>query len=306
MKKRTTSATVLTLSALTVLGVSAVLLGRAAPSEVDVSHELSANVTPSLEPTVTESTSGRYDAIKVTTSTPGAEIARAVGLSHVRFVLTFNRLDEKHIRSGTTIVIPPTGADWNALSPFPKELPAAQDIEKLLVVSQEMQAIGAYEHGTLVRWMVTSTGKKDTPTPSKLYFTNWKGKLVKSTLEGDYMLPWAFNLDSMEGIALHEFDLPGYPASHACIRLLEEDAMWIYDWAEQWILDASGQTELAKGTPVIVFGEYRFGKPAPWRALVQDPHANDISVDDLTEVLKKYSDEIHKAAEQRAEVEATQ
>lgn len=245
----------------------------------------------------------QYRSIKVITDTPGAEIAEAVGLANVPFVLTFNRLDEKHIQKNSTITIPPTFTDWNALAPFPAELPAAKDIEKLLIVSQRIQAIGAYEHGTLVRWMVTSTGKKETPTPSKLYFTNWKGKLVVSTLEGGYLLPWAFNIDNLGGIAMHQFDLPGLPASHACIRLLEADAMWIYEWAKQWILASDGQTELAKGTPVIVYGEYAFGKKAPWKNLATDPAATTLTVDELTEFVNKNIDDIQAAAEKRAEIE---
>jgi hypothetical protein len=244
-----------------------------------------------------------YRSIKVVTDQPGYEISREVGLANVPFVLSFNRMDEKHIQKNSTITIPPTFTDWDSLSPFPRELPVAQDIDKLLLVSQRIQAVGAYERGTLVRWMVTSTGKKETPTPSKLYFTNWKGKLVTSTLEGGYILPWAFNLDSMEGIAMHQFDLPGFPASHACVRLLEADAMWIYDWANQWILDASGQNELAKGTPVIIFGKYAYDKRAPWKNLATDPTATTLTVAELTEVLNKNINEIKAAAEKRVDVE---
>jgi len=258
--------------------------------------------TPEVEEVV-PSEGQPYRAITVISDKPGAEIAREVGVSNVAFVLSFNRLDENHIRKDTTITIPPIFTAWNALSPFPHDLPVAYDIPKLLLVSQRIQAAAAYENGTLVRWMVTSTGKKDTPTPSKLYFTNWKGKLVQSTLEGNYMLPWAFNLESMEGIALHQFDLPGYPASHACIRLLEADAMWIYDWAKQWILDASGQVEIAKGTPVIVFGEYAYGKTAPWKKLAKDPKATTLTVDELTEVLNANIDEIQIEGQKRAQVE---
>jgi hypothetical protein len=209
-------------------------------------------------------------------------------------------MDERHIQKNSTVIIPPTFTDWDSLSPFPASLPAAANIPQLILVSQRVQAVGAYEHGTLVRWMVTSTGKKDTPTPSKLYFTNWKGKLVTSTLEGGYKLPWAFNIDSMGGIAMHQFDLPGFPASHACIRLLEADAQWIYDWAKQWILADDGQTELAKGTPVIVFGDYAFGKRAPWKNLATDATATTLTVEELTKVVEAHSATIDDEAAKRA------
>lgn len=244
-----------------------------------------------------------YHTITVTTDKPGAEIADAVGLSHVPFVLTFNRLDAQHIRKDTVITIPSELTDWDALSPFPATLDVAKDIPKLLLVSQRVQAIGAYEHGTLVRWMVTSTGKKDTPTPSKLYFTNWKGKSVISTIEDSWILPWYFNLDNMEGISMHQYELPGYPASHSCVRMTESDAQWVYDWAQQWIVSADEQTVLAKGTPVIVFGEYTYGKTAPWKKLATDPNASTLTTDELTDIVTKNLPEIQKEAENRAQIE---
>lgn len=281
--------------------------GDSAKSPVPTVETTTTPETPSPIATAEPlSPSVEYRSIKVITDTPGAEIAAAVGLSNVPFVLSFNRMDERHIQKNSTVTIPPTFTDWNSLSPFPSSLPAAVDIPQLLLVSQRVQAVAAYEHGTLVRWMVTSTGKKDTPTPNNLYFTNWKGKLVISTLEGGYKLPWAFNIDSMGGIAMHQFDLPGFPASHACIRLLEADAIWIYDWAKQWILAGDGQTELAKGTPVIVFGEYAFGKVAPWKKLATDPNVTTLTVDELTDVVNKNIDAIHAAAQKRAEVEKSQ
>lgn len=249
-----------------------------------------------------ETTSARYRSIKVVTNKPGAEIAREVGLSHTPFVLTFNRLDDKHISKNSTIIIPSELSDWHALSPFPDTLLSAQDIPKLLLVSQRIQAIGAYEHGTLVRWMVTSTGKQETPTPSKLYFTNWKGKLVTSSVKDEWILPWYFNLDNTEGISLHQYELPGYPASHSCVRLTEADAQWIYDWAEQWILAPDEQTKLASGTPVIVFEEYAYTKIAPWKRLAQDPLATTLSTDELNSVVLGYLPTIQAEAQRRAAI----
>ncbi len=244
-----------------------------------------------------------YRNIFVTSSKPGAEIAREVGLSNTRFVITFNRLDEKHIAKNTTIVIPSELKNWDALSPFPQTLESAASIPQLLLVSQRVQAIAAYEYGKRVRWMVTSTGKKDTPTPSKLYFTNWKGKLVVSSVKDEWILPWYFNLDNMEGISLHQYELPGYPASHSCVRLTEADAEWIYNWAKQWILASDGNTKLASGTPVIVFGSYQYGKTAPWKKLATDPTATTLTQAELDAIVQTYLPEIQQKAAQRAALE---
>ncbi len=246
-----------------------------------------------------------YRNITVTTSKPGAEISKEVGLSNVPLVLAFNRLDVGHIQTNATIVIPSDLTDWNALSPFPMNLDVVKDIDKILLVSQRVQAFAAYENGKLVHWGTVSTGKKDTQTPSKLYFTNWKGKSVVSTLEGGYILPWAFNLDSLGGIALHEFDLPGYPASHACVRMSGGDAEWIYNWAKQWVLAPDGQTQLASGTPVIIFGEYAYGKTAPWKKLAVDPTATTLSQQELTEIVNKNIETINNEAVKRELIEKT-
>lgn len=256
-------------------------------------------------PTPITKTTPTYHLLTTTTSTPGAELLKEVGSEHVDFTLALNRIDVKHIPKGAVLVIPDSFDDTDAYSPFPAEISAAKEIPKLFMVSKEVQAFAAYENGARVRWGTVSTGKQATPTPSRLYSTNWKGKLVTSTLEDAYQLPWYFNLDSMEGISMHQFDLPGYPASHSCIRMAEYDAQWFYDWAQQWILAPDGQTKLADGTPVIVFGEYAYGTTAPWKKLATDPQATTLSESDLNTVVSGYSAEIANRLARRAEVLGT-
>ncbi|HEY6403600.1 MAG TPA: L,D-transpeptidase, partial [Blastocatellia bacterium] len=98
-------------------------------------------------------------------------------------------------------------------------------------------------------------------------------------------LPWYFNLDNKQGISFHQYDLPGYPASHGCVRLLEEDAAWIYGWADQWKLSADRRVE-TQGTPVIVFGKYDYGKQAPWKQLVTDYRAASLTGSELDEAIR--------------------
>jgi hypothetical protein len=78
---------------------------------------------------------------------------------------------------------------------------------------------------------------------------------------------WYFNFGNREGLALHAYALPGYPASHGCIRLLERDARWLFDWGDTWILDTTETRVLRPGTPILIFGEYDFDAPPPWRSL---------------------------------------
>ncbi len=227
------------------------------------------------------------------------ELETRLGSDGFALVLKINRLDRKHLRSGASLVIPDTPADLASVSPLPLKLEAARSIPKLILVSRQAQAFGAYEFGQLVRWGPTSTGKKSTPTPAGLYHTNWKARERRSSVNQSWILPWCFNIDDITGVSFHQFDLPGYPASHGCVRLLEEDAKWLYGWAEQWLLAKPSDEILAYGTPVIIFGDYSYEEKAPWQRLAHDPAATVISIAEIDGVLNKYSAPIANRARTR-------
>ena len=153
-----------------------------------------------------------------------------------------------------------------------------------------------------MHWGPTSTGKKSTPTPAGLFHTNWRKKESRSSVNSSWILPWCFNIDNMTGVAFHKYDLPGYPASHGCVRLLEEDAKWIYEWAEPWMLSGKEERVMAYGTPVIIFGNYAYGEKAPWERLANDPAAASISVGEVDEVLNRFSSTIAARARTRQSV----
>jgi len=110
------------------------------------------------------------------------------------------------------------------------------------------------------------------------------------------------NVENHLGIGWHEYDLPAYPASHSCLRLLRDDAKWMYNYGEQWILNKGGATIRAKGTPVIVFGDFDWDGKKPWKNLSGNGKANDISVDELNSIIQPHLDEILKEQKNREEV----
>ena len=157
-------------------------------------------------------------------------------------ILHLNRIDLDHLRQGATLVVPESPVSLAAIAPFPKQLwEDASMPGRILIVSRRIQAFAAYEAGALVRWGGVSTGRRETPTPEGLFATNWRSKLRKSSDNPAWLLPWYFNFINSSGVSFHQFDLPGYPASHACVRLLEADAKWIYEWAESWVLADEGR-----------------------------------------------------------------
>jgi hypothetical protein len=201
------------------------------------------------------------------------ELIAEIGAEDFVTILKLNRIDPNYARQGDTLIVPRPIPTLPELSPFPQVLPGMHSIPKLLVVSLRVQAWGAYDFGLLARWGPASTGKRSTPTCEGFYHTNWKSQQRASTVNSDWILKWSFNFDNLGGCSIHLYDLPGRPASHSCVRALEEDAAWIYGWADQWILTPDGNVILRNGTPLVIFGAYDFDSPPPWKSLPEDPGA---------------------------------
>lgn len=215
--------------------------------------------------------------------------------SQLKIILAINRIDFGKLYGAEKLAIPDTFIfDLKYYSPYPDSISLLDSIEKIILISYPAQAIGVYEKGKLVRWMPTSMGKQSTPTPTGLLHTNWKSKETKSTDDSSWVLKWYFNLDNFRGVSLHQYELPGVPASHACMRLYAEDAEWLYYWAEQWKLDSAQVKILAYGTPVIIFGSYDFKQSPPWYNLPANPKQVIIPVDTLSSELNKYLPLIRK------------
>jgi hypothetical protein len=217
-------------------------------------------------------------------------------------IWALNRVDAKNYTRADTLIIPEK-LDPNFLvySPFPQQMPILKEVRKIVFFSYPIQAYGVYEQGTLVKWGPTSMGSKTSKTPTGLSFTNWKSKKAISTVKSEWILPWNFNIRNKEGVGWHQYDLPGYPASHSCLRLLEADAQWLYSWADQWILK-DNNTLLAQGTPVIVFGDYPWGSRRPWKELLDDSNANNITQEMLKKEVAPFIDKILEAQSQRDQV----
>lgn len=201
----------------------------------------------------------------------------ATDFTKLELVTAVNRTDAKNLVKMDSILIPTdfTG-DKIFYLPFPLEVNYLKDVSKILIFSYPTQTFAAYENGILTYSGPTNMGRKKDKTPTGLFFTNWKAEETTSTFNDEWDLKWNFNIENKLGVGFHEYELPGYPASHSCLRLLEKDAKFLYNWADQWILEDK-ETVLVKGTPVVVFGSYDFDGQKPWLQLVQNPKALDIS-----------------------------
>ncbi|HEU4790951.1 MAG TPA: L,D-transpeptidase [Flavobacterium sp.] len=206
----------------------------------------------------------------------------------LRIVLAVNRTDKSNLVKMDSIIIPEdlTG-DIEFYLPFPIVVPYLKDINKIIFFSYPTQTFAAYENGELIYAGPTNMGRKKDPTPIGLFYTNWKAEKTTSTFNDEWDLRWNFNIANKLGVGWHQYELPGYPASHSCLRLQEKDAKYLYTWADQWILK-DDENVLVKGTPVIVFGGYDFDAPKPWLQLVQNPKALNISAAEIENTTKPY------------------
>ncbi len=231
--------------------------------------------------------------VAIDSGAPFRRLVRELGPDRLTLTLKLNRVDLAHVRAGDTLLVPGdvggSELDW---APFPARATSLDSIPKLLVVSERIQAFAAYELGHLVYWGPTSTGKRATPTPTGLFFTTWKAKETRSTENDEWLLRWYFNFDNQRGVSFHEYGLPGTPASHACVRLLATDAEWIYRWADQWQVSQDGRTVERPGTPVLVFGSYRFGRTGPWRELATNPDLAAVKAAELDSALQIHREQL--------------
>lgn len=220
-------------------------------------------------------------------------------------ILALNRLDTKNKWRADTLAVPDKiDKTLMSYSPFPANVEMLKDVKKIVFFSYPIQAYSLYENGKLIKWGPTSMGKKAAQTKRGLMFANWKKELAISTVDSEWKLPYNVNVHNTLGIGWHQYDLPGYPASHSCLRLLMADAKFLYNWVDIWILNKNGATLKANGTPVIVFGDYKWGGKKPWKNLIADSRANDISIEELDAIIEPHLSKILEEQKKREEVQS--
>lgn len=203
-------------------------------------------------------------------------------------IFALNRMDARRLDPGDRIIIPDTLVeDWMIYSPFPKKLNILDSIPKTVLISRRIQAFALYENDKLIRWGPVSSGKRSTPTPVGLHYGNYKAERKVSTVNPAWLLPYYFNFMNFEGVGTHQYALPGYPASHACVRLREQDARFIFDWAKQWKLNDNGQVVLKNGTPFMVYGEYDYEAIPSWLHLAKNRLSNFMTEKEL-QIIQQY------------------
>jgi lipoprotein-anchoring transpeptidase ErfK/SrfK len=92
-----------------------------------------------------------------------------------------------------------------------------------IVVSIDRQKVTLFSNGVPVAQGPVSTGVPSHPTPTGVFSVIEKDRYHRSNLYSNAPMPFMQRI-TWSGVALHEGVLPGYPASHGCIRMSHDFA----------------------------------------------------------------------------------
>ncbi len=195
-------------------------------------------------------------------------------------LLRFNRIDRRHLYPGVSIKVPRNPEDIADFNPLPETYPDAAGEEKFILVDLSEQFLGAYEHGELVFSTPIASGNGTNRTPVgefrvTAFSRNHKSSLYKIE-KTNIPYPMHYGLRffvNSSGVAfwIHGRDVPGFPASHGCVGLYDEemqrrfyrspretrleDARTLYEWAIGDVDDSGDFTRLKRGPRVQVIGQ---------------------------------------------------
>jgi lipoprotein-anchoring transpeptidase ErfK/SrfK len=110
-----------------------------------------------------------------------------------------------------------------------KEANAKPQGPLIIAVSIEQQKVRIYDANGLFAESPVSTGMKGHSTPMGVFSVIQKNKMHRSNIYSGAPMPYMQRI-TWSGVALHAGVLPGYPASHGCIRMPMAFAVKMWNW----------------------------------------------------------------------------
>jgi hypothetical protein len=277
------------------------LIPTAASAQYNIRQEAMAEVLADCTTGVAESPEIAYEYFELYNTKGNSVLARNtfkhllgdgdldLGIKRAKLVGLINRQLVENAKVGDRFVIPKNfDHEYCDYSPFPRVYEAGRGFDKLFIIDKTLQTFAAYEKGELVRWGIVNTGGEESRTPNGRFNFNWRSEYRVSSLSppGEpWEMYWVVNFHEARGIHTHQYAMPtGGPTSHGCVRLIEEDAKFIYDWADTWKTTTGGGPSTPKtkiiepGTTVLVIGEDPAVAPEPFRTVNGFPVLNRVEL----------------------------
>jgi lipoprotein-anchoring transpeptidase ErfK/SrfK len=101
----------------------------------------------------------------------------------------------------------------------------------IISISIEKQRVRVYDSNGFFAEAPVSTGMKGHPTPMGVFSIIQKHKLHHSNIYSGAPMPYMQRI-TWSGVAMHAGVLPGYPASHGCIRMPTAFAIKMWNWTK--------------------------------------------------------------------------
>ncbi len=99
----------------------------------------------------------------------------------------------------------------------------------VIAISIEKQQLKLYDRNGLFAETPVSTGMRGHSTPMGVFSIIQKNKYHRSNIYSNAPMPYMQRI-TWSGVAMHAGVLPGYPASHGCIRMPMNFAMRMWGW----------------------------------------------------------------------------
>jgi lipoprotein-anchoring transpeptidase ErfK/SrfK len=99
----------------------------------------------------------------------------------------------------------------------------------IIAISIQKQSLKIYDANGLFAETPISTGMKGHPTPMGVFSVIQKQRFHRSNIYSDAPMPYMQRI-TWSGVAMHAGVLPGYPASHGCIRMPMAFAVKMWNW----------------------------------------------------------------------------
>jgi lipoprotein-anchoring transpeptidase ErfK/SrfK len=142
----------------------------------------------------------------------------------------------------------------------------------IIAISIQKQSLKVYDANGLFAESPISTGMKGHPTPMGVFSIIQKHKLHHSNIYSGAPMPFMQRI-TWSGIAMHAGVLPGYPASHGCIRMPPAFAARMWNWTRMGarVVVTPGETTPTNFShPLLVQQKIA---PQPAATLQPDPDA---------------------------------
>jgi hypothetical protein len=213
-------------------------------------------------------------------------------------VLRFNRMDRRHFYGGMSIKVPRKLEDVEGFTPLPTSYPEAAADAQFILVDQSEMFLGAYEHGKLVLSFPAAVGIEGHRVPNGDFRIDAIDRRHTSNMytmeEIGRRYPMHYGLrffrdksiSSMPSYYIHGRDVPGYPASHGCIGIYDEEMQ--IDYYSAYDRKVYGKNYHALKPPLLegakalylwVVGDH--GDPGGWHKIDYGPRVKIIGTPPL-------------------------